>query len=77
MKNYGQVEQIIVEGTHEKIVTKEEFAKVQQILSSKSSSYKNRGRRGKHTSNDVWCKKLRCHCGHAFNRERSRKLKSE
>ncbi len=76
MKNYGQVEQIIVEGTHEKIVTKEEFAKVQQILSSKSSSYKNRGRRGKHTSNDVWCKKLRCHCGHAFNRRVWRKTES-
>lgn len=68
VKNYGEVEQIVVEGTHEKIVTKEEFARVQQMIDSKSMSRQNRGRRGKHTSNDVWCKKLKCHCGHSFNR---------
>ncbi len=36
VKNWGEVEQIAVEGSHEPIVTKEEFEKVRKMLDSKS-----------------------------------------
>lgn len=35
IKNWGEVEQIAVEGSHEPIVTKEEFEKVRKMLDSK------------------------------------------
>ena len=68
VKNWGEVEQIAVEGSHEPIVTKEEFEKVRKMLDSKSFSVNNRGRRGKHKANDVWCRKLKCYCGASMNR---------
>lgn len=57
-----------MEGTHEPIITKEEFEKVRKMLDSKTLSVNNRGRRGKHKANDVWCRKLKCYCGASMNR---------
>ena len=57
-----------MEGSHQPIITKEEFAQVRKILDSKSFSTNNRGRRGKHGSNDIWCNKLKCYCGSSMNR---------
>ena len=68
IRNWGEVEKIAIEGSHEPIVTKEEFAKVRKILDSKSFSIDNRGRRGSHRANDVWCRKLKCYCGASMNR---------
>ena len=61
VKNWGEVEQIAVEGSHEPIVTKEEFEKVRKMLDSKSFSVNNRGRKGKHKADDVYCRKLKFH----------------
>ena len=55
-------------GNHEPIITKEEFERVQEMLKEKTASRNNKGARGKHTANDVWCKKLKCVCGSSFNR---------
>ena len=68
IRNWGEVEKIAIEGSHEPIVTKEEFTKVRKILDSKSFSIDNRGRRGSHRANDVWCRKLKCYCGASMNR---------
>ena len=38
--NYGEVEQVIVEGNHEPLVSKEDFKKVQQIMDSHSKPIK-------------------------------------
>lgn len=57
-----------MEGSHQPIITKEEFAQVRKILDSKSFSTNNRGRRGKYGSNDIWCNKLKCYCGSSMNR---------
>lgn len=57
-----------MEGSHQPIITKEEFAQVRKILDSKSFSTNNRGSRGKHGSNDIWCNKLKCYCGSSMNR---------
>ena len=74
IKNFDYVDKVVVEGTHEPIVTKEEFEQVQNILKSKSVSIDNRGSRGRHVSNDVWCKKLKCACGASFNRRTWRRI---
>ncbi len=68
IRNWGEVEQVVVEGTHEPIITKEEFEKVRKMLDEKTFSTNNRGRRGKHKANDVWCKKVHCYCGASMNR---------
>lgn len=75
INNYGEVEQIVVEGEHEPIVTKEEFQKVQAIKDTKKQSVSQRGRRGEKPPKYIWCKKLRCSCGSAFNRKVWTKLK--
>ena len=68
INNFGEVYKVIVEGRHTPIVTKEQFEKVQQILSSKSESVHNKGCRGKKISKDVWCRKMKCECGSSYNR---------
>ena len=68
INNFGEVDKVIVEGRHTPIVTKEQFEKVQQILSSKSASVHNKGCRGKKISKDVWCRKMKCECGSSYNR---------
>lgn len=74
INNFDYVDKVVVEGTHEPIITKEEFEQVQKILRSKSSSVNNKGARGRHVSNDVWCKKLKCSCGASFNRRVWRRI---
>lgn len=68
VRNWGEVEKVVVEGSHETIVSKEEFEKVRKMLESKSFSTNNRGRRGSHKADDVWCRKLKCYCGASMNR---------
>ena len=41
IKNFGEVEQVVVEGSHEPIISKEQFQKVQDMLSMKSASVEN------------------------------------
>ena len=68
VRNWGEVEQIAVIGSHKPIVTREEFEQVKAILDSKSFSVNNRGRKGKHKADDVYCRKLKCYCGASMNR---------
>ncbi len=68
INNFGEVDKIVVEGSHTPIVTKEQFEKVQRMLDGKSESVHNKGRRGKKVSKDVWCRKMKCECGSSYNR---------
>ena len=55
-----------MEGRHQPIVTKEEFERVQKLIEEKSPQMeKCRTNRGVY-SDDLWRKKMRCQCGHAF-----------
>lgn len=69
VKNKGEVERVVVKGTHEPIITEEQFKRVQEILKSKV-----RERNGKSVGHvipqDVYCRKLICQCGHTFNKRR-------
>ena len=67
-KNRGEVEQIVVEGKHTPIVTKEEFARVQEIFDTQNTKEKAGRRYGVKPLEYIWCKKLKCTCGHRFNR---------
>lgn len=72
IKNYGDIEFLTVQGTHETIVTIEEYERVQKIMNSKRSKCKNlnSGRRttGKKPRTTVWGKLLVCSCGHRFSK---------
>ena len=73
VKNYGAIEQLQVQGTHEPIVTVEEYERVTNIMKSKTKDVKEKedgGRNcsGKGLPKDVWGKLLVCSCGHAVNR---------
>lgn len=73
VRNYGAIDQIQVQGTHEPIVSVEEFERVQKILKSKTKDLKinpdgSRNLTGKGLPKDVWGKLMRCQCGHALNR---------
>ena len=66
INNHGEKEQFEVLGSHEPIVTLEEWQKANDRLNARKSTD------GKQTAKrkpvDVWTKKLRCICGRGFNR---------
>ena len=65
-KNKGELERVIVEGKHQPIVTKEEFRRVQKMMAEKDAQMgQRRKNKGVH-SEDLWRRKMRCQCGHAF-----------
>lgn len=70
IKNYGAMEYVQVKGTHEPIITEEEFEKVQAIMKSrtrKDSNKKGYGSAGKKPHSTVWGRLLICQCGKRFN----------
>ena len=75
--NYGEVEQVIVEGKHEPLVSKEDFKKVQQIMDSHSRPIKLGRKQALGVPKNIWSKKLVCECGSNFNRKIYHKNKNE
>lgn len=78
--NYGEVEQIVVKGRHQPIVTEEEFARAQQIKEARQREqpYNPAGRRlGVRKPVNVWTKLMVCKCGYHFNRKIWRRLENK
>ena len=67
-KNTGEVDQVVVEGSHEKIISKEDFKKVQDIINEHSKHITSTAKIGHAAATNVWSKKLVCECGSTFNR---------
>ena len=65
-KNNGELERVIVEGRHQPIVTKEEFERVQKMMVEKDAQMGQRRKNKGVYSDDLWRRKMRCQCGHAF-----------
>ena len=65
-KNKGELERVIVEGKHQPIVTKEEFERVQKMMAEKDAQMGQRRKNKGVYSDDLWRRKMRCQCGHAF-----------
>ena len=66
INNYGQKEQFEILGNHEPIVSLEEWENAQARL--QQSRVSNGGQHNVRQGVDVWCRKLKCVCGHSFNR---------
>lgn len=67
-KNRGEVEQVIVEGKHTPIISKEDYEKVQQIFKQRNLKLESQKRVGHGIATSVWSKKLVCSCGSSYNR---------
>lgn len=61
--NRGQVEQVRVRGTHQPIVSEEDFDKVQKILNSRTIN-----KHGVKLPSNIWTRLLVCSCGSNFKR---------
>ena len=72
VNNHGEVEKVYVEGTHEPIITPEEFDQAQRLKELHSVPIKNsKGqtlRRGQTSAKNIWARKCKCSCGCAMNR---------
>lgn len=82
INNYGDVEQIKTVGTHEPIVSVEEFERVQKIMENHRKKQNNnpsgcRKPSGERQPVDIWTKLMICNCGHQFNRKVWHRLDNE
>ena len=72
INNHGEVERIYVEGTHEPIISPEDFDRAQELRKSRSIVKKDANgnivKRGKALCKHIWGAKCECTCGHAMNR---------
>lgn len=71
VKNYGEVDQIIVKGKHEALVSEDEFKEVQRMFEKKrvyQTVATKSGKRACAPPTDVWVKNGRCKCGHRLYR---------
>lgn len=68
-RNEGEVEQIIVEGRHQPIISKKDFEKVQEMLDthSKKNSENKKARTG--IPKSIWSSKAECECGSKMNKK--------
>lgn len=74
IRNFGDIELTKVKGSHEPIVTEEEYERVQKMMASRRKTLTNntsgkRKEKGAKPSGDVWTQLLICECGHKFNRK--------
>lgn len=68
INNHGEIEKVYVQGTHEILVSPEDFDEVQRITASRSIKKDGEKSYGKPEAKCVWVKKTRCTCNHAMNR---------
>ena len=74
IRNNGEVDKVIVKGTHEPIISEDQFYEAQEILQSKVR--KVNGKTVGHViSEDIYCRKLICQCGHTFNKRKGYETK--
>ena len=74
INNHGEIEYTVVQGSHEPIVTVEEYEAVQRIIQSRclhnESDNKMSYTGGHKQPADVWAELIRCECGHIFYRRK-------
>ena len=69
VRNKGEVEQIVVEGRHEPLISKEDFQKVEKIRSKRRKKIPNTNEIKRGMPSSVYVSKLICECGSSFNRK--------
>lgn len=70
INNHGAVDKVYVEGSHEKLVSPEDFDRAQELREKHKSvkTDKNGKAIGQSPCKHLWGNKLVCTCGHAMNR---------
>ena len=76
INNFGDVEQIVVEGKHEPIISKEDFEEVQRLIKTRSVVDYNGKIRGLRPVKTVWGRLLKCSCGCRTQKVKSHTTKS-
>ena len=66
--NKGDVEQIIVEGRHQPLISKEDFQRVQELFKVRSAHIPEKKKAGYGNPKSIWSKKLVCNCGSTYNK---------
>ena len=74
-RNRGEVEQVTVEGKHTPIISKEDFNKVQELLSNHSIHTGINRKQTIGVPRNIWSRKLICECGSNYNRKTYHKNK--
>lgn len=76
INNFGEIEQTIIKGTHQPIITEEEYQQVQKLMAKRRETFTTNVDTGKHRKGmgrkqpmDIWSQLLICECGHSFNRK--------
>lgn len=81
IRNFGDIELTKVKGSHEPIVTEEEYERVQKMIASRRQELNcdsgQRRPKGLKQPGDVWTDILICECGHKFNRKVWHRLDTE
>ena len=82
IRNHGEIEYTVVQGTHEPIVSVEEFEAVQRIMQSKRKVIidpKNHTERvvGYTRPTSVWSELMKCECGHNIYKKKWNKYKGK
>ena len=82
IRNHGEIEYTVVQGTHEPIVSVEEFEAVQRIMQSKRKVIidpKNHTERvvGNMRPSCVWSELMKCECGHNIYKKKWNKYKGK
>lgn len=82
IRNFGEIEFTRTKGSHESIITEEEFEKVQKMMANKRKELTNTGAGKRRTigdkqPGDIWTEILVCECGHKFNRKVWHKLEND
>ena len=72
INNHGEVEKVYVEGSHEPIISPEDFDTVQELKKRHTiitkDKYGNPRKSGYTPCKSMWASKCQCKCGHAMNR---------
>lgn len=76
INNFGDVEQTVVEGKHEPIISKEDFEEVQRLIKARSVVDYNGKIRGLRPVKTVWGRLLKCSCGCSTQKVKSHTTKS-
>lgn len=77
INNYGAVDKVYVEGTHEILVSPEDFDRAQELRDKHRTNKldKNGRAHGQSPCKHIWGNKVVCTCGHAMNRRVAHKAK--
>lgn len=65
--NHGEIELFTRQGTHEPIVTVEEFEQVQKLLAQRRTTTSTNSMKGRKPQSTIWGRLMVCQCGNKFN----------